>query len=112
MKLYMVAPFLTSVSSDPHFVSFTFLGQMPLWAIRRKTTARLFYSAPKSPAFPMCKYVAYTLCCVFILLPRGLKAWIATHRPPLYQKSEASTRGFFCSLVYPLCSGLQKRAVL
>ncbi|CAL4934458.1 unnamed protein product [Urochloa decumbens] len=30
-----------------------------------------------------------------------LKAWIATHPPPQYQKSEASAKGFFCSLVYP-----------
>jgi hypothetical protein len=38
---------------------------------------------------------------LFCLLPctlsSGLKAWIATHPPPLHQKPEASARGFFCS---------------
>jgi len=37
-------------------------------------------------------------CCLLpCSLSRGLKAWIATHPPPLHQKPETSARGFFCS---------------
>ena len=66
----------------------------------------------KSPTFPPHNFFTYTLFCVWpCSSSRGLKAWIATHPPMLYQKSEASARGFFGSLVHPLCSGLQKLSV-
>ena len=52
-------------------------------------------------------------CCLLpCSLSRGLKAWIATHPPPLHQKPETSARGFFCSPLghvwFPGIQGLER----
>ncbi|CAO2040299.1 unnamed protein product [Urochloa humidicola] len=84
IELYMVAPFLASVSSDLHFISFIYLFILGRCCYghgfvivalnkRRKTTACLFYSASKPPTFPKPKSVAYTLCCLTLFCVQETK---------------------------------------